>query len=469
MADWLAPFHRPRLTTEEFRKRKAEYAAKYGYTITIPGLSDIIKIEVEKPITQEEEYQYHKKNWGYFSEERLEGLRKMKQKRKDRYLAMLASPTPSIVSNAGSIMTALDDCQDAMDTLGCIAIMARIAGPRILGRVLMGPTGWFLLATDIVNAVQLLGRRAMTPMIAKRNAEKMTGLNPFTKKARVRRALRTMRVMPTKGNVIQGLQTTEEVFGMGLCLGPIIGLGLDIAFGSVRTTFGLPPKIKVPMPDFKYWGRVALKTAKAVGMLGGVSWGTDDDLLLETYVAGYYAHQVLLPVQQDWNPLDTVEDPHKLIIQAPVPAHILTREVIDEEGIPMKDVCGWPHSGRLWAETEEISNESESVASESLRNFMERNKHNWRGFAGGALASETAFLTLANLEGEEDVEYDYTAPSKFMVILLQNGLYPDTEGAPEKARELADWLDYLERTEVKPTLRNITTFCTEKQIPLVSF
>lgn len=469
MAEWLAPFHRPRLTDEEFRKRKAEYVAKYGYTITIPGLSDIIKVGTEKKITTEEEKAYHAKDWKYFSEERLEDIRKMKQKRKDRYLAMLASPTPQIVNNAGSLLTALDDCQDAMDTFSCVAIMARIAAPRILGKVFMGPVGWALAATEIVNAVQMLGRMAMSPMVSKRTGEKMTRVNPFTKKAKVARAMRLRRLMPTKGNVVQALQTTKEIFGVGLCLGPLVGLANDITFGTVRTTFKKPPKIKFPKPDIEHWAKAAPRVAKAVGMLWGAPWGTDDDMLLEVFIAGYYAHQVLLPVQQDWNPLDAVEDPHKLIIQAPVPWHPLTREVIEEEGKPMGEVLGWPHSGALWAETEEISNESEAIASENLRNFMERNKHNWRGFAGGALASETAFLSLANLEGEEDVEYDYTAPSKFMVIMLQNGLYPNPDQPAEKIAELADWLEHLERTGLKPTLKNIEAFCADQHIGLSAF
>ena len=53
MADWTAPFHRPKMTTEEFKKMKAEYVAKHGYTMTVPGLSDIVHIGVPNKMTEE--------------------------------------------------------------------------------------------------------------------------------------------------------------------------------------------------------------------------------------------------------------------------------------------------------------------------------------------------------------------------------------------------------------------------------
>lgn len=469
MAKWLAPFHRPRLTTEEFAKRKADYVAKYGYTITVPGLSDIIKIPIEEPITQEEEYQYHRKNWAHFSEERLERIRKMKQKRKDRYLAMLASPTPEIAMNAGSFLTAIDDAQDALSTLSCIGRVALKAAPRILGRLMAGPIGWTMTAADILNAIQGIGRMYLQPMISKRTKNRATEHNPFTKKARVRRAAKLKKFMPTKGNIIEGLQTSNEVFGVGLCLGPIVGLASDIFFGTVRTTFGMPPKIKLPVPDFGDWYKRAQKASKSMSILWGGQWATDDDMLLEVLMAGYLVQQELSHFQQEWNPLDMVEDPPDLVIQAPLPAHVLTREIIDEEGPPMAEVVGWPHSGKAWSKMTDLANEIQPVATSNLNDFMKRNEHNWRGFAGGALASETAINCLSNLEGEDQVEYDYTAGSKLASIMLENGLYPDPEQPQENLDAFTDWMDHLERVGEKPTMHKISAFCTDNKIELLAF
>lgn len=468
MPDWTAPFHRPRLTPEEFGKRKAEYVAKYGYTITIPGLSDIIKIPIEDPITKEEERLYHDKRWYTFSEKRLEEIRKMKQKRKERYLSMLASPTPEIAMNAGSYLTAIDDAQDALSTLSCIGRIALHAAPRILGRLMAGPLGWMMTAADILNAIQGIGRMALMPMVSKRTSEKATRDNPFTKKARVKRAAKLKKFMPTKGNIIEGLQTTNEVFGVGLCLGPVVGLASDIFFGTVRTTFGVPPKIKLPVPDFGDWYKRAQKASKSMSILWGGQWATDDDMLLEILMAGYLIQQELSHFQQEWNPLDQIEDTPDLVIQAPLPAHPLSLEVIAEEGKPMKDICGWPHSGKVWSKMTDLADEIQPVATSNLNDFMKRNEHNWRGFAGGALASETAMNCLSNLEGEEQIEYDYTAQSKVSLRLLQNGLYPDPDQPRKNLDAFTAWMDYLERTGETPTMRGISAFCADNNVQLVA-
>ena len=107
MADWTAPFHTPTLTDEQFAAAKAAYVAKHGYTITIPGLSDIIKIRTEEPMTKLESYWWNHKQYDKFGPVRLEEVRRQKQKRKERYLAMLASPTPAVAQNSGSIMCAI--------------------------------------------------------------------------------------------------------------------------------------------------------------------------------------------------------------------------------------------------------------------------------------------------------------------------------------------------------------------------
>lgn len=46
MPDWTAPFHMPRITTEEFLRKKAEYVAKNDYRYTIPEFDDIFHIPI---------------------------------------------------------------------------------------------------------------------------------------------------------------------------------------------------------------------------------------------------------------------------------------------------------------------------------------------------------------------------------------------------------------------------------------
>jgi len=469
MAEWLAPFHRPRMTTAQFEKQKAAYVAKYGYTITIPGLSDIIKVGVEKPMSYQEELDYKNKKWDAFSLGRLDDIRNMKQKRKDRYLAMLGSPTPKIFRNAGSILTALDDCQDALSTICALGRIAIAAAPRVLGKLMSGPVGWLMTAVDIMNLVMAIGRTPQTLMAGKRQKDGATRDNPFTKKAAVARAKKLRRALPTKGDVIETLQTTDSIFGVGLCLGPIVGLAQDIFFGTVRTTFKKPPSIKVPIPDLPHWGKVARRAAKSVAMFFGGPWQTDDEMLLEVYMAAYLAHQDLSHFQQEWNPLDTVEDPQDLELLAPMPQNVLSLEVIEEQGIPLEEICGWPHNDQLWGNITDISDANEGPTSQNLRAFMTRNEHNWMGYSAGVLASETAFNSLVNLEGPEDIRYDYTIQSKIGTKFLQNGYYPDPDQPQDSLDRLVMIMDYYERTNYNVTWTELKRVCDRYPIRLVKY
>jgi len=467
MPDWTAPFHRPHMTTAEFEKKKAEYNAKYGYTITLPGLSDIIHLGFEKKMTAQETKDWKARKYDQFSTERLDEIRKMKQKRKEKYLAMLGSPTPHVVRTAGSILTSIDDAQDALSTLHVIGRMAVKLAPRILGKMFMGPVGWILTAADVLNAVQHIGRMATMPMVSKRNKDKATSNNPFSKKAKIKRAARLMKKFPSKGEVIEILQTTDQVFGVGICLGPIVGAVQDIAFGTYRTLLGQPVKLNPGLPEVMPWTATAQRMSKAMTLYTGAGHVTDDEELMVVTMASHYAQQELLTAQADWNPFDHIIDVDQTEVQAPWPTNPLSLEVIEEEGIPLENVIGWPHNSLPWAATTDIVNEYDAPARAWLKGNMQAHEHDWIGYAFGQTATETAFHALANVEGEEALSYDYTGQSKFASIMLERGLMLDDAQPAEKPKLLITWIEALEYQSIKPTLKNILAFCRDKQIRLL--
>lgn len=469
MADWTAPFHRPHMTTAEFEKTKAEYVAKYGYTITLPGLSDIIHLGFEKPMTAQEVKDWKNRNYDKFSASRLYDIRKMKQKRKEKYLAMLGSPTPHVVRSAGSILTSIDDAQDALSTLHVIGRMAIKLAPRILGKIFAGPVGWILAAADVLNLIQHIGRMGTMPMVSKRTKDKATLDNPFSKKSKLKRAARLARFAPSKGEIIEALQTTDQIFGVGICLGPIVGAIQDIAFGSMRMLAGQPVTLNPGLPEVMPWTATAQRMSKAMTLYTGAGHVTDDEELMVVMMASHYAQQELLVGQANWNPLDHIVGIHNVEVRAPVPVNPLSLEVIEEEGKPLEDVIGWPHSEALWAPVDDIANEYDQPAKSWLRDNMQAHEHDWIGYAFGQTATESAFHSLANIEGEEQLTYDYTACSKMGTILLEAGLILDEEQPAEKSQALVEWVEYMERTGLKPTLKNIQEFCVREKIKLISF
>ena len=185
MPDWSAPFAIPKYTSAEFRKMKADYVAKHGYTITFPGLYDIVKIPIEKPMTEQEKYDWSRGSYGEFSETRLYEIQRMKKKRKDKFLAMLASPAPEVVTNAGIFMTAIDNAQDALYTIGVLGILgARFMPPPITAALAL-PIGAVMTAAGALNIIQSLGKKGLPGKEAKRAWQKKTGVDPYSKKGRI--------------------------------------------------------------------------------------------------------------------------------------------------------------------------------------------------------------------------------------------------------------------------------------------
>jgi len=469
MPEWTAPFHMPKRTDAVYSSAKAKYVAEEGYTVTVPGLSDIIHWGAPKAMTEREARDWRNKDWKAFSSERREELTQMKAKKKARYQAMLASPTPEFVTNAGSVLTSLDDAQDAISTLAMVGRIAVKLAPRVLAKFFTGPVGWLLLANDIMNLIIAIGQYPFMPMGSKRLAEQCTSSHPFSKKAKVARSRKLRSWKPTKGDVIQLLQTTDQVFGVGISLGPIVGFFQDIVSGTVRTIMGQPVSVKWPWMSPPLWAMPAFRSLKSITCAMSTPDIVDDDIMQELLLANYFANQAIQPYAEEWNPLDQVEDLDNTRILCPIPSHPLTLEVIEEEGIPISQVIGWPHSGKPWASPGEISDETATVANSNLFSCIERNKNNWNGYSFGLLAAEAATYQLSNLESEEEVIYDYSARSKIMLNLLGAGLTVDSSNAENKLFEFTDFLDRSEVHSLPTSLKTINSFCSDRGILLTRF
>jgi len=468
MPDWTAPFHRAKMTTDEFIAMKANYIAKNGYTITVPGLDDIIKINFERAMSEQEITDWKNRNYDKFAPERYEAIKAMKAKRKEKFLRMLGSPTPHIVNNAGSIMTALDDAQDAISTLGVVGAVAVKAAPRVIGEAISGPVGWTLAAADMLNTVQHLGVKKLPAMTSKRQIEAMTGENLRTKKGRLKAIKKIGKKFPTKAFLIEGLQVTENIFGVGICLGPIVGFVLDSVFGPYRVITGKPCDVSLPIPTVSTLTKIGQVVQRASIPYFASDLMTSNEEVLTMMLAYYLSCQEMLTMQSDWSALDKVENLEDVELLAPTPKNVLTREVIEEEGIDVDSVVGWPHSSKPWALTGDIANELERPANKFVQDYMALHQHDWWGYAFSALATGATFYQLGNLEAEDAVQYDYTAVSKTGMILCQFGKYPDPDQPAEKLTMFSDQIDLWEAIGEKPTFLSITKFCDDHGILLKS-
>lgn len=430
-----------KFTTAEFDAKKAAYIAKYGYTVHVPAFDDILHFDLTKTPTEDELISYKAKDVDALGQIRFNEIKRYMQKKRDSYLRMMGSPSPRWMKNIGSALNFLDD---ANDTLGTAAMAARFTArlvPRAISKLLMGPAGWLLTGAEIINVVSQLAYTPMTAMMNKRALHDLTSRNPFSKQARVARASKLKKLYPTKGEIIEGLQTTDNIFGLGLCLGPIMGFIQDLAFGTYRVATGhtvkasVPPMYPVPWMGPMYeglWAVQALLTENPV---------IDDDTFARCTMASYASIQLMRPWILEWNPLDEVEGLQYVIKDAPPIVQPPTLYLLEEEGIDPNTVRGFPQTDTPSATYEQLWDASADKIVDCFHGFAARQKNTYLGWMTAQYVSDIAEMSLANAEGEEQVLLSYDPVEKVCHKMLDSAYKPYPLPAPTAFQSFSDWVN----------------------------
>jgi len=461
MADWAGPIHLPKFTSKEFDEKKKKYQEKYGYTVTVPALGDIIHLSPFPPMTEHETALWKAREYDELPPGRREQIRDEKARKKAKFLAMMASPSPKIARSAAAVLTSLDDLQDAVSTLACVGLITAAVVGGTTAAVLAGPLGWIAGASVALNMINPMSRlrgrkgKASTGRAAKRLWEKVTDKNPFSKKARVKVAKNISKFRPSIGNAIEALQVTDNIWGVGLCLGPIVGFVQDTISARVRMEMG--QKVKIEMAPG--WKPKHLATAsnalRAVSVLHGYPWKSDFMDEVYSFIGANLAQQVLAPYLDEYNPMEEIEDLAKYEIEAPRPTDILTLEVIQEAGYTLDEVCNWPQNGERWISYGELAEKTATQATENLRHFAEENKNSALAFIAGQNAHDFALHSLAAWEGEEQVEIEYLSSSRIIITILDHGwCYPD-DIRWDQVRKFEDWVYVHEYMGTVPSGKEI--------------
>jgi len=226
----------PKFTNEEFEKRRVAYQAKYGNTVNVPGFSDVIHIIPKASISAEERaahlFAIKRGLPSPLSPAQIESL----AYKKFRFIKALAAATPDWMKTYGSVATMLDNIEDALVTVVVLSRFAARLAPRLLSRLVPG-LGWILLGSDMLNAVNIVSYLSFATMKKKRLLEDLAEKNPFHAKAAARRTFKLKRVIPTFGEFIEVLQTTDQLFGVGLCLGGLMGMVTDAASTALNPEY----------------------------------------------------------------------------------------------------------------------------------------------------------------------------------------------------------------------------------------
>ncbi len=460
MPQWTAPFKLPHMPKEEFLKMKADYVAKHGYSYSFPGVAQVLNYPFISPMTPQEESDWKSKRFKNFSDMRYEELKFLKKKRKEMFLNMLSSPTPNILNARASIITSLDNTQDAISTGVTVAKLASRALPRLAVKALSGPAGWVLGAADLINLSRVVLSPELMPMERKRSIDVMTGKNPFSRKARVKNAQRFIKGKIGKGALIEAAQTSKDIFGVGLTLGPIFAFPYDAIFGAVRTLQGKPSEVKMPIPDWDYWKIVGKKALKALTTKWTYTVRTDDQDMFQDMILANAAAQIEASAIEDFDTMEGFDNIGNTLVRAQHAENVITREVLEEEGFNPDEGVAWPSTGKEWSTVNEILETGLDIVKDNFRHFAERNKNNAMGYHASQNAGDAALLIMENLAGPGQIDYDYTAPTKTIHALHEAGYEFPPEATDAQLARFAQYLDDYESIGETPTTPEVLEYAS---------
>lgn len=147
-----------------------------------------------------------------------------------RYNRIVQSNVPMWARRVTEIMTWMDDVEDFLITIGAAI---RLIGPKF-PRYIKGTLGLIYLAADILNMFQIWRYFMPGGTSGKRAFESIEDMNPFGRRGKLGRARRISRKIPALSEWIEIAQTTDQMFGVGLCLGPIVGFTQEFLFSGLK-------------------------------------------------------------------------------------------------------------------------------------------------------------------------------------------------------------------------------------------
>ncbi len=178
-----------------------------NYRVTLPGAQDIFHLIPDAALEPEAR----------------------NQRRAIRAERIQNSPTPEVVRGVQSILTTIDDVQDALVTASLATRFAVRALPQITPAAKLLAT-----AADVLNVGNLLATKAGLGGSRKGDLYRYYGTQPGSYSARLRSTLRTGRIKPGFGELLQVLQTSDQLAGVGLQLGSLIGIPVELLSLAAR-------------------------------------------------------------------------------------------------------------------------------------------------------------------------------------------------------------------------------------------
>jgi len=408
-----------RYTEIEFETLQANYVAEHGYSVVIPDIGSIFHLTPEQFRTKA----------GF-------DARKTRQ-----FETILGSPSPEWVRSYASVMTWLDDIEDALTTGVVLSGMMVRLMPKLLMRFV--PTlGWMLLAKDVFDIAIRIGRSPMSVMGGKRTFCHVTRHNPFNKKAIKHRAWSIRNLKPSLGSLLEILQTSDQFLGVGICLGSIAGFITDAVFGVGRFLQGQKVTLRREPPPLYPHERKALKGLKAATCLATCGQEMSEwDHFLAYYTLGV-SSAILAPYFDLMNPFEIVENPMDILISANLKDDMSAfgKYFVDDVVYRFEPHL-WPHNGQNVTTIGDLSDYMLDKVQNTFPDWCIRTNKSIHGYAAVAVMDQ-GIVSLVNAVGSGDDVEQEALPYVEMLVRLFKVPKLIHEATPESSLQAwADWVD----------------------------
>ena len=453
---WIeSPFKLPRFTDKEFEEKRLKYQARYGSKFDVPGFNDVFHLKIPVTITAEQMAAHRiAKKRGLPSPlmpEQVEAL----AGRRYRFLKALASPQPGWLRNASAVLTFLDNSEDALVTAAVLGRLIVKYGPRIFSKM-AGPLGWVLMGSDILNFFNISSQISFAAMGHKRIIEDYTNKMPFSAKARAARTSKLSKLWPTFGEILEIAQTTDQMFGFGICLGQVMGMVQEVIIAEASQLEYMGVKIvetiKQPTQWEKIWAR-ALKSPSIIWSGGNLYLKDDREAITSTADTSIHA---LWPWWYKENPLEKIKGLANWLIKPPKATRLETIETLAETGYDPNAQPNWPILDVPAATLEEITRTFAPVIKQEFQDYALRHRTDWNAYICGSKATDYIQGITAALSDEGTAVVSQNAFAQAAKEMSRDVLLMPPDTPQQLVDKLADWIgSYERRTAGAPSTKEI--------------
>ena len=420
--------------------------------VEIPSWDDIVHITPRYQYSEAEKAEFRKpaneRIWSNVSREGLDEY----AKRCDYVRKKMKSNIPEIVNKIGSIMTMIDDIEDGLTTAAVGGRLACKVAPKMLGKWIPY-VGWAFRAADILNVFNMLSFIPLSPRGGKKRMYDLAESNPLSKKSKAHAAAKARAaqhgksyakmakklpvlkklgpIIPSMGEMLEIAQTTDNLFGVGLCLGPIVGMVLEGVFGFQDRLSNFQKRTADAFKEKKY-----SKTLMYNPIIAGLGEELGEETFERTVVSeSLVLDKITKPFEYyTWGEYE--EGLNEVSMVVPTPENVVTIAALEDNGIDWRDAIGFPYADdpkELYPC--ELHYRTHEKTTGYLQAYCERNTNNYQGYVIGTTASKTCDKMVGFYEGRMWEEQTTTIDeARLAQICLESEILPP-EGATDQSRE----------------------------------